>query len=177
AGKPYSCFYTERDRSAGAAEQALRTARAEGKFESEGWRVRKDGSLFWASTLLTAVYNQRGELRGFSEITRDRTEQRITEERFQTVVEASPSALVMVDSRGKITLVNRQTERLLGFERTELLGQNLEMLVPPRFRATHDDHRNAYSQSPMTRAMGAGAELSALRKDGSEVPVEIGLNP
>ena len=176
-GKHLSSFYTVEDVKLGRPENGLRIARDQGRFEDEGWRVRKDGSTFWASGLITAVYNQRGELRGFSKITRDRTEQRITEERFQTVVEASPSALVMVSHDGLITLVNRQTERLLGYDRAELLGRNVEMLVPARLRATHREQRNAFNQSPAARAMGAGANLIALRKDGYEVPVEIGMNP
>src|SRR5216684_2370650 len=99
------------------------------------------------------------------------------EERFRQVVEAATSAMVMVDDRGRIALVNAQTEHLFGYPRSELLGQPVEMLVPERYRHVHSDHRAGFFQQPATRAMGAGRDLYGLRKDGSEVPIEIGLNP
>jgi len=93
------------------------------------------------------------------------------------VVEGAPNAMLMVDERGLIALVNSQTERLFGYKRTELLGQTIEMLVPARFRGPHPGLRDGYLHDPEERTMGAGRELFGLRKDGSEVPVEIGLNP
>ena len=98
-------------------------------------------------------------------------------ERFRAVVEGAPNAIVMVDERGAITLVNSQTEKLFGYDRDELLGQPIENLVPERFRDHHPSLRAAYFKDPTVRAMGAGRELFGLRKDGSEMPVEIGLNP
>src|SRR6185295_8203754 len=97
------------------------------------------------------------------------------EERFRLVVEASPSAMLMVNDRGHITLVNNQTEQLFGFERAELLGQPIEMLVPERYRDAHPGKRTGFFQAPSARAMGAGRDLFGLRKDLSEVPIEIGL--
>ena len=99
------------------------------------------------------------------------------EDRFHLVVEAAPNAMIMVAADGLMTLVNTQTERLFGYDRTELLGQPIEMLVPARFRGHHGNHRSAFFASPTTRAMGIGRDLFGLRKDGGEVPVEIGLNP
>ncbi|KPV54009.1 hypothetical protein SE17_06310 [Kouleothrix aurantiaca] len=99
------------------------------------------------------------------------------EERFRLVVEASPSGLVMVDLAGQIALVNRAAEQMFGYSRAELLGQPVEMLVPPRFRSGHPALRHGFAGRPEARAMGAGRDLLGLRKDGSEFPVEIGLNP
>jgi PAS domain S-box-containing protein len=99
------------------------------------------------------------------------------EEKFRLVVESAPSAMVMVDKGGRITLVNRQAEKLFGFNRIELIGQSIEMLVPSRFHGKHPHDRSTYFHSPQTRPMGSGRDLFGLRKDGSEVPVEIGLNP
>ena len=99
------------------------------------------------------------------------------EERTRLVVEAAPSAMVMVNSQGQIVLVNAQTEKLFGYARTELLGQPVEILVPERYRHLHQDHREGFLRYPSTRAMGAGRDLYGRRKDGSEVPIEIGLKP
>lgn len=97
-------------------------------------------------------------------------------ELYERIVEAAPSAIVMVDADGNVALINVQAERLFGWDRGELLGKPVEKLVPARFRSSHPDHRAAYLQQPVPRAMGAGRDLFALRRDGSEVPVEIGLS-
>ncbi|MFI4979496.1 MAG: EAL domain-containing protein [Nevskiales bacterium] len=99
------------------------------------------------------------------------------EQHFRRVIEAAPNAMVMVNERGVIMLVNSQTEKLFGYRRDEVLGQSVEMLVPHRFRGHHQGFRNGYFNHPDTRAMGAGRDLYGLKKDGSEVPIEIGLNP
>lgn len=99
------------------------------------------------------------------------------EERFRQVVEAAPNAMLMVSRHGQITLLNRQTEILFGYSRDELLNQMIEVLIPLRFRSSHPAHRNSFLKTPSIRAMGAGRDLFGLRKDGTEVPIEIGLNP
>src|SRR5256714_649812 len=92
-------------------------------------------------------------------------------------LDISPDALVIVDPAGTIVMVNRQTEAVFGYARTELLGQQLELLLPQRLRAVHIDHREQYFSSPHTRPMGIGLKLVGRRKDGTEFPVEISLNP
>jgi two-component system, LuxR family, sensor kinase FixL len=99
------------------------------------------------------------------------------ERRFRLVVEAAPNAMVMVNEAGEIVMVNAQAERVFGYARAELLGRSLEMLVPERFRRPHVGQRRAFFSDPRARPMGAGRDLYGLRKDGSEFPVEIGLNP
>ena len=96
---------------------------------------------------------------------------------FRLVVESSPNGVVMVDRRGVIVLVNRETERLFGYTRDELVGQSVERLVPGRFRHSHPEMRQGFFANPQTRAIGAGRDLFGVHKDGSEIPVEIGLNP
>jgi len=100
-----------------------------------------------------------------------------TDLRLRAAVESSPSGLLMIDAEGRIVLVNREVERLFGYSREELLGRPIETLVPERFRGSHPDSRSGFFRSPSVRAMGAGRELFGLRKDGSEIRVEIGLTP
>jgi two-component system, LuxR family, sensor kinase FixL len=105
------------------------------------------------------------------------SELQVGEERFRRVVEAAPSAMIMVNHEGHITLANQQAEKTFGYPREELLGRPIEMLVPERLRSGYRDFRHDYFCHPQARSMGAERELFGLRKDGSEVPVEIGLSP
>ncbi len=97
--------------------------------------------------------------------------------RFAALLESAPDAIVLVDSEGLITLVNRRTEVLFGYRRSELLGQPVEQLVPEGLRLLHKDHRAAYGEDQRTREMGAGLDLRARRSDATEFPVEISLSP
>ncbi len=96
---------------------------------------------------------------------------------FRLVVEAAPNAMVMVGRRGEIVLVNAQAERVFGYSRSELLGQPVELLVPEQFAGHHAGLRESYYPDPKPRPMGMGRDLFGRRKDGSEFPIEIGLNP
>jgi protein-histidine pros-kinase len=100
------------------------------------------------------------------------------EANFRALLDAAPDAMIVVDSQGRIGLANRQMEQLFGYADAELLGRKVEILVPPRFRAKHPGHRSGYfSGDPHIRPMGAGLDLSGIRKDGTEFPVEISLSP
>lgn len=102
---------------------------------------------------------------------------RASEAQFRQVVEAVPNAIVVVDAGGAIVLANAQAETVFGCPRTDLVGKSVETLVPGRLRARHEAHRGGYMVDAQPRAMGAGRELHALRRDGSEIPVEVALNP
>src|SRR6185295_5877681 len=107
----------------------------------------------------------------------DITERKRAEEKFRLALEASPNAIVMVDQQGKIQLINAWTEKLFGYSREELIGQSAEILAPERFRNGDPIHQAAFFGVSQARSMGAGQDLFARRKDGSEFLVYIGLNP
>jgi PAS domain S-box-containing protein len=137
--------------------------------------LRKDGTEIPVEIGLNPVHADAGLFIIASIV--DITARKRADARFRVVVEASPHGMVMVDPGGRMVLVNREIERLFGYTREELLGQPIEILVPARTRAHHPSLRTTFQGSPQSRAMGAGRDLFGRRKDGSELPVEIGLNP
>lgn len=136
---------------------------------------RRDGSEFPVEIGLTPIDSGQGFMVLAAIV--DITERKRLEERFQRVVEYAPSAMIMIDRGGQIVLVNAQTEQLFQYPRSALIGQTVEMLVPERLRGEHEHFRRGFFDVPQPRPMGAGRDLFGRRSDGSEFPVEIGLNP
>src|SRR6266487_2371173 len=136
---------------------------------------RKDGSEIPVEIGLNPIETDEGLFVLASVV--DISARKRAEARFRVAVESSPNGMVMIDRGGKIVLVNRETERLFGYAREALLGQPIERIVPTRFRERHPEFRTAYFADPQARAMGAGRDLFGRRKDGTDIPVEIGLNP
>ncbi len=159
-----------------AIDFCLKSSQGCKDYEFEYRMIAADGRTAWLYDIVSVVCtNGMPEtLRGFMI---DITERKQAEEKFRLAVEASPSAIVMVNQDGRVVLVNAQTERLFGYACEELIGQSVEILVPQRFRGEHCTHRGGFLAAPRARPMGAGRELFGRRKDGSEFLVEIGLNP
>ena len=137
----------------------------------------KNGSAVWSDITAIAKRRADGTLAGFIAVNRDITARKRADERFRLAVDAAPAAVIMIAPNGTIALVNTLAETLFGYARDELLGQPMDRLVPLRFRDRHPEYRRTFFESPTQRPMGVGRDLRALRKDGSEVPVEIGLSP
>jgi PAS domain S-box-containing protein len=138
---------------------------------------RRDGEYRWVLDNGTPRFASDGTFLGYIGSALDISERKQAQERFRLVVEASPNGIVLVNTHGRIELVNAYTEKLFGYGREELIGQPIETLVPEGFRAEHPAHRAQFLAAPEAWMMGARRELLARRKDGSEFPVEIGLSP
>ena len=140
-------------------------------------RRAKNGTPIEVSLSISPIKLPSGEIIGACKIARDITEQRVAEEKFKLAVEACPSGMLMADSAGRVVMVNTAIEEMFGYKREDLVGQSIEVLVPERLRTEHFADRRNYTAKPVARRMEASRDLVGRRKDGSEFPVEIGLNP
>ena len=180
-GKHFSTFYTEADREAGMPEKVLKTAREEGKFEGEGWRVRKDGSCFWASVVVDRINDEDGKLIGFAKVTRDMTEKREAqqalleaERRFRILVQGvTDYAIFMLDPEGRVANWNSGAAHIKGYSAEEIVGEHFSRFYTP------EDLDAGVPQRALEAARETGryeAEGWRMRKDGSRFWASVVLD-
>ena len=171
-GRHFSVFYPAEANAREWPQYELQVAAQEGRFEDESWRLRKDGSRFWANVIITALRDKTGALVGFAKVTRDLTERRAheerlreSEERFRLIIEGvSDYAIFMLDPEGKVASWNRGAERIKGYRADEIIGQHFSRFYPPADLADRKPERE------LRRALADGRvedEGWRLRKDGS----------
>ena len=147
------------------------------EFEVDYRIVLPDGTSRHLHTTGRPVLNESGKLIEFVGTAMDVTAAKQAEQKFRGLLESAPDAMIVMDRQGKIVLVNAQTEKLFGYQRDDLLGQEVEILVPERFRGSHPQNRTEFFTQPRVRRMGEGMQLHGRRRDRTEFPVEISLSP
>ncbi len=176
-GQHFSIFYTPEDVAAGLAETELQTAREQGRFEDEGWRVKKDGTLYWANVVLTPV-EEEGVLRGYAKVVRDITERRNLlgqEQRFRHLVESVKDyAIFMLDTEGRVSSWNPGAERIKGYLAEEILGQHFSKFYPGEDAQAGKPDR----ELEIARTEGKYEEEGwRLRKDGTRFWASVVITP
>jgi PAS domain S-box-containing protein len=181
-GQHFSRFYTEDDRKTGLPNRALETAEREGKFEAEGWRVRKDGSRFWAYVVIDPIRDRSGQIIGFAKITRDLTERKAaeqvlhrSEEQFRLLVQGvSDYAIYLLDLEGNITSWNLGAQRIKGYFANEIIGQHFSRFY------TDEDRAAGLPQLALETVRNHGRfekEAWRVRKDGSRFWAHVIIDP
>jgi PAS domain S-box-containing protein len=182
-GLHFSMFYPDEDIESGKPPRLLKRALSEGSYEEEGWRLRKDGSRFWANVLITSLWDERRNLRGFTKVVRDVSERRRAEEEAQrseakarAVLETAVDGIITIDRTGLIESFNPAAERTFGYDAEEVLGRKINMLMPPPDSELHDTYIENYLRTGQRKIIGIGREVVGLRKDGSTFPMDLAIS-
>jgi PAS domain S-box-containing protein len=181
-GKHFSRFYRQQERDEGLPEQALRTAALEGKFETEGWRVRKDGTAFWAHVVIDPIRNEQGELIGYAKITRDLSERaeaaatlKSSEEQFRLLVQSvTDYAIYMLDPEGRVSSWNPGAQRIKGYLPSEIIGEHFSRFYTPEDRAGGEPFRALETARREGRFAKEGWRI---RKDGTRFWASVVIDP
>ncbi|HZN95336.1 MAG TPA: PAS domain S-box protein, partial [Myxococcales bacterium] len=182
-GRHFSIFYPPEDATAGKPEAELRKALEQGRAEDEGWRVRKDGSRFWANVIITALRDDRGQVRGFAKVTRDLTARREAEldlrrsaARTQAILTGALDCVITIDAGGRVLEWNRAAEETFGYRRDEAIGREMaELIIPEPLRSRHREGLARYLHTGEGPILGKRLELQAMTKERGEIAVELSV--
>jgi PAS domain S-box-containing protein len=183
-GRHFSVFYPPEDLASDKPGLELRSAALAGRFEDEGWRVRKDGSHFWANVVITSLRSSSGELIGFAKATRDLTMRRQGEDalrrseaRLSGIIASAMDAILTVNEEQRVVVFNAAAEAMFRCPAHEAIGKPLERFLPERFRRVHGTHITAFAHTGVTsRSMWTPGTLVGLRADGEEFPIEATIS-
>jgi PAS domain S-box-containing protein len=182
-GRHFSQFYTAEDRRDGIPKRALQTAKRTGRYEAEGWRIRKDGTKFWANVVIDAIHDEGQRLVGFAKVTRDVTERRKAQEALaesaglaRGIIDTALDAFVQIDQAGIVLEWNRQAAVVFGYSRREAVGKSLGNLVlRPSDRVAHRKGLQRFLRTGGGQVLGRRLQLQAVRRDGREITVELSI--
>lgn len=181
-GQSMQIFYPDDAIAAGKPAADLARAARDGRLEEEDWRLRRDGSEFLAAVTITPLYAEDGALRGFAKIVSDITEQRAAENllrsresHLRSILSTVPDAMVVIDKAGIVVSFSAAAEKLFGYRANEVVGQNVDMLMPSPDRERHDAYIQRYHDTGEKRIIGIGRVVFARRKDGTTFPVELSI--
>lgn len=183
-GKHVSIFYTAEEIERGEPEHNLKLAEELGRFESEGWRTRKDGTEFWADVIITALHDSKKNLIGFVKVSRDITERKLaesqlreSEQQLQAIIKNAPDAVIVMDAESRIVKWNPKAEQIFGWAVDEVIGKPLHnFIIPEKYRESHVRgirHFLATGEGPV---LNKTIEIEALNKTGNEFSVSLSIS-
>jgi PAS domain S-box-containing protein len=183
-GKHISMFYTKEELERNEPEINLKNARILGHYESEGWRLRKDGTRFFADVIFTALYDENKNLKGFVKVTRDITEAKFSEEQLRqneqqmhAIIENAPDAVIVMDSESNVIRWNPKAEEIFGWSAEEIIGKHLyEFIIPLKYRDAHVNGIKRFLASGEGPVLNKTIEIEALNKNGNEFSVSLSIS-
>jgi PAS domain S-box-containing protein len=182
-GQGIDVIFTPEDRDAGVPARELATAAARGHSNDERWHLRKDGTTFFASGVVSPIYDEEDRLCGFTKVARDITERNRAEEaireaavRLKAIVDTAVDGIITLDEHGIIESMNPAAERIFGHPHHEVVGRGIAMLMPEPYLSEHDGYLESYLRSGQPKIIGTIREVHGRRKDGSVFPMELAVS-
>ncbi len=174
-GQSFARLFTPQDIEVEQPAFELAQARASGKLEIDGWRVRKNGTHFWVNGTIAALHGDDDRLVGYVKVMRDVTEKRRNDELLYSVLDNALDAIVSIDVEGTISLFNRAGETMFGRSAAEVMGRNIRLLLSESFQEEYDDYLDSFLRAGSARSIATRREVYGMRKDGSTFPIELAI--